>query len=148
MLWLTDWTVFRQAMGLPYKVVFQEADTFSWLSWHVAVWAVNRGNHPPNMLWPSAFFFERHDCFLTRVCALNCLCILRNFLYRVWKHNNAEMKDSFRINDGDRTEVTSMLKCHYLKIFFSTYCVSERAHGSHPLSCLWANNRAKKCGLQ
>lgn len=94
----------------------------------------------------TSFFFleKRHDCFLTRICAVNCLRILRNFLYRAWKYNNVEMKVCFRINDGDRTEVTSMLKCHYLKLLFSSYCVSECACGSQSLSCLLANIGARR----
>lgn len=53
------------------------------------------------------------------------------------------MKVSFRINDGDRTEMTSMLKCHYLKLLFSSYCVSECGCGSQSLSCLLANIGAR-----
>lgn len=53
------------------------------------------------------------------------------------------MKDSFRINDEDRTEVTSMLKRYYLKMFFSSYCVAECACGSHSLSCLLVNIGAR-----
>lgn len=54
--WLADGTVFRQEIGLAYKVCFQEAYIFSWLSNHGAVWQMNRINHPPNLLRPLALF--------------------------------------------------------------------------------------------
>lgn len=82
-------------------------------------------------------FFKRLDCFLTRTCILNFLIFLIRFVYRTEKHSNSEK--IFTINDGDRTEISSMLKYHDLKSFFPTYYVSEHACGSYSLFVL-ANN--------
>lgn len=120
MLWLTDWAVLGRQYDLLIKQVSKKltslhgsASTQQFEQWIEETTL--------QICFGHQLFFKRHDCFLTWICALNPLSVLRNFLYRFWKHNDAEMKNSFRINDGDRTEVASMLKFQNLKVLFSTY---------------------------